>query len=96
MKRLTKMTYLDNKKLIFSILFSTMLMMAFSFDARAAPDLSVKVWVDQQSIQHNTNGSWNFTIKGSVKNIGTSNYISKSSQQLLFLHEKGKANSIAK
>jgi len=59
-----------------------------------APDLQVRVWVDARSVRRNTNGTYNFTIRGQVKNIGAGNYVSRNNQQVLFLHEVGKSHHI--
>ncbi len=58
------------------------------------PDLQVRVWVDANSVHQNANHTYNFTIRGQVKNIGTSNYISRSNQQVLFLHQVGRSHHI--
>ena len=58
------------------------------------PDLQVRVWVDTQSVHQNANHSYNFTIRGQLKNVGSVNYVSRNNQQVLFLHEVGKSHHI--
>ncbi len=58
------------------------------------PDLQVRVWVDARSVRRNANNTYNFTIRGQVKNIGSGNYVSRNNQQVLFLHEVGKSHHI--
>jgi len=58
------------------------------------PDLQVRVWVDAHSVHQNANHTYNFTIKGQVKNVGNADYVSRNNQQVLFLHEVGKSHHI--
>ncbi len=58
------------------------------------PDLQVRVWVDARSVRQNANHTYNFTIRGQVKNIGSGNFVSHNNQQVLFLHEVGKSHHI--
>jgi len=53
--------------------------------AASGPDLRVGIRVDH--VSRNTNGTYNFTIHSSVKNIGTTKYISRPNQQSLYLYE---------
>lgn len=62
---------------------------------QGGPDLQVRVWVDARSVHRNANNTYNFTIRGQVKNIGSGNYVSRNNQQVLFLHEVGKSRHIA-
>ncbi len=68
--------------------------MGVATPALAAPDLQVRVWVDANSVHKNANNTYNFTIRGQLKNIGNSNYVSRNNQQVLFLHQVGRSNHI--
>jgi len=68
--------------------------MGFAGSAFAGPDLQVRVWVDARSVHQNANHTYNFTIKGQVKNVGNADYVSRNNQQVLFLHEAGKSHHI--
>ena len=57
------------------------------------PDLQVRVWVD--NVHQNANHTYNFTIRGQLKNVGTADYVSRRNQQVLFLHEARKAHHIS-
>ncbi len=68
--------------------------MGFASPAFARPDLQVRVWVDANSVHKNTNNTYNFTIRGQLKNVGNSDYVSRRNQQVLFLHQVGRSNHI--
>ncbi|HEB55915.1 MAG TPA: hypothetical protein ENI98_06340, partial [Gammaproteobacteria bacterium] len=69
--------------------------LGFAEPAIAGPDLQVRVWVDARSVHKNSNNTYNFTIRGYVKNVGTVNYVSRQNQQVLFLHKVGSSQHIA-
>jgi len=62
--------------------------------AIAGPDLQVRVWVDANSVRQNANRTYNFTIRGELKNVGNADYVSRRNQQVLFLHQVGRSNHI--
>jgi len=58
------------------------------------PDLRVRVWVDKRSVHQNADHTYNFTLRGELKNVGKADYKSRRNQQVLFLHEVGKSHHI--
>ncbi len=68
--------------------------MGWAAPAFAGPDLQVRVWVDANSVHKNANNTYNFTIRGQLKNVGNADYVSRNNQQVLFLHEARKAHHI--
>jgi len=68
--------------------------MGWAAPSFAGPDLQVRVWVDANSVHKNANNTYNFTIRGQLKNVGNADYVSRNNQQVLFLHEARKAHHI--
>lgn len=66
--------------------------LGFAAPAIAGPDLQVRAWVSD--VHQNANRTYNFTIRGQLKNVGNADYVSRRNQQVLFLHEVGKARHI--
>ncbi len=62
--------------------------------AYAGPDLQVRVWVDARSVHQNPNHTYNFIIRGQLKNVGNADYVSRRNQQVMFMHEVGRSHHI--
>jgi len=66
--------------------------MGWAAPAIAGPDLKVRVGVDVRSVQKNANRTYNFTIRGELKNVGNADYVSQRNQQTLVLYQVGRSN----
>lgn len=85
---------MKNSKAKNFLLFSALLGLLIPGISRAAtssPDLQVGIKVTD--VRKNSNGSFNYKIRASVKNVGTAHYVSNRNQQTLNLYQ-GNSNLV--